>query len=157
LLGRGPVSRQHIARRFGEVTDGTSNTMMLSEQSNWVANQKNIFRTAFEPSGPWMGIKNSRIPAGDGTWSVTGAHDTGATNTDMRSYAMTTIRDAPNPKGTANYMNNVMCNTPLASAHPGGVEASLADGSVRFLPDVIDLLTLKRLADRDDGNSLGDF
>jgi prepilin-type N-terminal cleavage/methylation domain-containing protein len=146
-----------VARRFGEVSDGTSNTFMLCEQSNWVAGQRNNFRTAFETSGPWMGVKNSRIPAGDGTWSSTGAHDTGATNTDMRSYAMTTLRDAPNPKGTAAYMGNVNCNTPLTSAHPGGVQSVLADGSVRYLTDVINLTTLKNLGDRDDGNVVSDF
>jgi prepilin-type N-terminal cleavage/methylation domain-containing protein len=146
-----------VAKRFAEATDGTSNTLMLSEQSNWVANQKNNFRTAFEPSGPWMGGKNWRIPNGDGTWSATGVHDFNILNSDMRSYVMTTLRDAPNPKGTAAYMNNVQCNTPLASAHPGGVQASLADGSVRFLADVIDLVTLKRVADRDDGQAVGDL
>jgi len=153
----GGIFPGNVARRFGEVTDGTSNTMMLGEQSNWVANQKGTFRTAFETSGPWMGIKNSRIPAGNGTWSVTGTHDTNGTNTDMRSYAMTTVRDAPNPKGTANYMNAVMCNTPLASAHPSGVNVVLADGSVRFITDAINITTYKSLADRDDGLTLGDF
>jgi prepilin-type processing-associated H-X9-DG protein len=59
-------------------------------------------------------------------------------------------------KGRA-YMNEVMCNTPLASAHPNGVQASFADGSVRSLTDTINLLTLKYLADRDDGNAIGDF
>jgi prepilin-type processing-associated H-X9-DG protein len=75
----------------------------------------------------------------------------------MRSFAFTTIRDAPNPTGTASYMNEVMCNTPLGSAHPGGVQAALADGSVRWIPTNINLLTFKNLADRDDGNPLGDF
>jgi prepilin-type N-terminal cleavage/methylation domain-containing protein len=146
-----------VARRFGEVTDGTSNTFMLCEQSNWIAGRKNEFRTAFETSGPWMGVKNYRIPSGDGTWSVTGAHDSNTLNADMRSYAMTTVRDAPNPKGVAAYTGAVNCNTPLSSAHPGGVQAVLADGSVRFVTDNINLLTLKNLADRDDGNAIGDF
>jgi hypothetical protein len=75
----------------------------------------------------------------------------------MRSYAMTTLRDAPNPRGTASYMGSVNCNTPLNSAHPGGVQSVLADGSVRFLTDNINLNTLKWLADRDDGAALGDF
>jgi hypothetical protein len=146
-----------VARRFGECTDGTSNTFMLCEQSNWIAGQKNNFRTAFETSGPWMGVKNSRLPSGDGTWSTSGGHDTSGTNTDMRSYAMTTVRDAPNPRGTASYMNAVCCNTPLSSAHPGGVQSVLADGAVRFIIDNVNLVTLKSLADRDDGNTIGDF
>ncbi len=36
------------------------------------------------------------------------------------------------------------------SAHPGGVLASLADGSVHFLGDDISIDTLGRLATRDD-------
>jgi prepilin-type N-terminal cleavage/methylation domain-containing protein/prepilin-type processing-associated H-X9-DG protein len=147
----------NFPRRFAEASDGTSNTMMLGEQSNWVANNKSNLRIAFEASGPWMGVKNSRIPNGDGTWSITGSHDANTLMADMRSYGMTTIRDAPNPKGTASYMNIVNCNTPLTSAHPGGVQIGLADGSVRFVTDNINLVTYKYLADRDDGNALGDF
>ena len=54
-------------------------------------------------------------------------------------------------------MGNVNCNTPLTSAHPNGVQIVLADGSVRFITNNIDLATYKNLADRDDGNALGDF
>jgi prepilin-type N-terminal cleavage/methylation domain-containing protein len=146
-----------VPRRFAEATDGTSNTMLLGEQSNWIAGQKDVYRNAFSDSGPWMGVKNTRIPNGDGTFSSSGSHDANGNTTDMRSFGMTTIRDAPNPKGTAAYMNNVLCNTPLASAHPGGVQAALADGSIHFVTNNIDLTTYKRLADRDDGNALGDF
>jgi hypothetical protein len=146
-----------VARRFAEATDGTSSTLMLCEQSNWVANQKNSFRTAFETSGPWMGVKNNRLPNGDGTWSSIGSHDANVLLADMRSYAMTTLRDAPNPKGAAAYMGAVNCNTPLTAAHPGGVQSVLADGSVRYLSEVIDITTLKRLGDRDDGAAVGDF
>jgi prepilin-type N-terminal cleavage/methylation domain-containing protein len=144
-------------RRLAEATDGTSNTMMLGEQSNWVAGQKEVYRNAFSDSGPWMGVKNTRIPNGDGTFSSTGAHDANGGTTDMRTFASTTLRDAPNPKGVATYMVNVQCNTPLVSAHPNGVQIALGDGSVRFITDSIDLTTYKRLADRDDGNALGDF
>jgi prepilin-type N-terminal cleavage/methylation domain-containing protein/prepilin-type processing-associated H-X9-DG protein len=153
----GGIVSGNMARRFAEITDGTSNTLMLSEQSTWVAGVKNTWRTAFTVSGPWMGSKNPRIPSGDGTWSITGVHAGSPGEHDMRSYAFTTIRDIPNPTGTASYMNEVMCNTPLASAHPGGVQGCFADGSVRSIPNNINLLTLKSLADRDDGNTIGDF
>jgi hypothetical protein len=54
-------------------------------------------------------------------------------------------------------MGNVNCNTPLTSAHPNSVQMVLADGAVRVITDNIDLTTYKRLADRDDGNAIGDF
>jgi prepilin-type processing-associated H-X9-DG protein len=42
-------------------------------------------------------------------------------------------------------------NNPLQSAHPGGIHALFADGSGHFLAEELDLLTLKRLSVRDDG------
>ena len=48
-------------------------------------------------------------------------------------------------------------NAPLVSAHAGGFHAALADGSVRFIGENIDLSTLKKLATRDDGQTLGGF
>lgn len=153
----GGVITGNYPRRFAEITDGTSNTVMLGEQSNWVAGIKDVWRTSFSASGPWMGSKNPRIPNGDGTWSITGSHTSSPGDQDMRSFAFTTIRDAPNPRGTATYMNEVMCNTPLASAHANLVQGAFADGSVRSITNNIDLLTFKYLADRDDGNPVGDF
>jgi hypothetical protein len=37
------------------------------------------------------------------------------------------------------------------------VQMVLADGAVRVITDNVDLTTYKRLADRDDGNPIGDF
>ena len=47
---------------------------------------------------------------------------------------------------------NLGPNRPLLSAHPGGANVGLADGSVHFLNEAIALLDLYNLADRDDGN-----
>ncbi|MBY0512684.1 MAG: DUF1559 domain-containing protein [Gemmataceae bacterium] len=46
---------------------------------------------------------------------------------------------------------------PPRSAHPGGVNALLGDGSVRFIRDAVDLLTFQRLGNCKDGGVLGDF
>lgn len=146
-----------VAYGFQDMIDGSSNTMIVSEQSNWIARNTGNFRTAFSTSGPWMGIKNRRLPRGDGTWSETGTHATGPSNQDMRSYAFTTLRESPNPNTLAAFQSNNACNTPLSSAHPGGVQMLLGDGSVRFISDTINLETYFNLADRDDGNVLGDF
>jgi prepilin-type processing-associated H-X9-DG protein len=50
--------------------------------------------------------------------------------------------------------NSEWANVPLVSAHPGGVNALFGDGSVRFLSNATDLVTLARLATRDDGGVL---
>ncbi|MCG6158039.1 DUF1559 domain-containing protein [Rubinisphaera margarita] len=43
------------------------------------------------------------------------------------------------------------------SRHQGGVQAGLADGSVRFISENVDLMTWHRLGVRDDGEVLGEF
>ena len=46
---------------------------------------------------------------------------------------------------------NFGSNLPLVSAHNGGVNVAVGDGAVLFLTDETDMLTLKRLATKDDG------
>ena len=48
-------------------------------------------------------------------------------------------------------------NCPLSSAHTGGVQALLTDGSVRFVSDNIDMLTLTVLSVRNDNQVLAEF
>jgi prepilin-type N-terminal cleavage/methylation domain-containing protein len=43
------------------------------------------------------------------------------------------------------------------SMHPGGVHFLLVDGTVKFIPEVIDDLTYQRLGDRRDGQVVGEF
>jgi prepilin-type N-terminal cleavage/methylation domain-containing protein/prepilin-type processing-associated H-X9-DG protein len=43
----------------------------------------------------------------------------------------------------------------ISSPHPGGVVAAFGDGSVRFIPENIDVLTLQQLAHRADGKLMG--
>ena len=46
---------------------------------------------------------------------------------------------------------------PPRSMHPGGVVVGLGDGSIRFVSETINLRTWQRLANRRDGQSVGDF
>lgn len=54
-------------------------------------------------------------------------------------------------------VHNTITKAALKSGHVGGVHTLLCDGSVRFISDSIDLTTYKNLADRADGNALGEF
>jgi prepilin-type processing-associated H-X9-DG protein len=146
----GGVFPGNTAIKFGQISDGLSNTLVVGEQSAYlVGNTQN--RTATPPSGPWMGLKNARLPNGNGTWSVTGMHDANGINTDGRCFNLTTVRQTPNPPVTATWQVHPNCNTPLTSAHSGGINALRADGSVTFIQNSIELLVLQNLVDRDDG------
>jgi len=85
---------------------------------------------------------------------------------DARGQTYTTIRYRINQKngwtcggapgigvcgGGSGFWNSEGANVPLVSTHTGGVNALFGDGSVRFLVNATDLLTLARLATRDDG------
>jgi prepilin-type N-terminal cleavage/methylation domain-containing protein len=143
--------------RIANITDGTSNTMMVGENSAKPPNFDGAeYRIGTSKSGAWTGNKNPREPNGNGTWSSTGVHNTESATTDMRSYNVSTVRQAPNPKGLANFQLSRVCNPPLKSTHPGGVYVLRADGSVIFITDSIDVRTLYNLADRDDGNAVGE-
>ncbi|WP_228030326.1 H-X9-DG-CTERM domain-containing protein [Gimesia benthica] len=48
-------------------------------------------------------------------------------------------------------------NNPLISAHSGGTQCLLTDGSVRFLSENMNLETLKNLCTRNDGKVLGEY
>ena len=45
----------------------------------------------------------------------------------------------------------------MRSRHSGGAQCTLADGSVRFISENIDLTTWHRLGNRDDGQPVGEF
>ena len=153
-------------KSFASLTDGTSNVAMIGENADFmttVDQAKRDYRAAAQ-HGWIIGWHSDNIPGGIGQW----AHGNGG---DNRLFNMTTIRYRINDK--RNYANNNlgwpnwpghcgqvgMCenssaNMPLSAAHPGGTMIALADGSVRFLPETMDLAVLGRLAIRDDGQPI---
>ena len=142
--------------KMKDITDGASATMFLGEQSDWgytATNNTEYVSSAYN-SGAWMGNNANITPNGSNTnW--------GSNNNNSRCYNEATIRYAVGQKEVLTAagagMRNDDCNTPIQSAHDGGAHVLLGDGSVRFLSASLALDIEKNLADRDDGNPLGEF
>jgi prepilin-type N-terminal cleavage/methylation domain-containing protein len=166
----GVIVPDNAGVKFSSVTDGLSNTMVISEQSDQLK--------AVNQSGNLVNDQYSVTSTGGGLFR---GHSNGQTNglvnaparwMDARGQTYTTIRYPINQKtgwtcGVANgigvcgggpgFWNSEGANVPLVSNHTGGVNALFGDGSVHFLRDSMNLVTLARLATRDDGGVLGDY
>jgi prepilin-type processing-associated H-X9-DG protein len=66
------------------------------------------------------------------------------------------IPESATPAQQQDFITKVL-NYCLRSGHPGGANAALADGSVRFLPDRTPAQLLYQLATRSGGEVVGDF
>ncbi|HLJ97514.1 MAG TPA: DUF1559 domain-containing protein [Gemmataceae bacterium] len=153
---------------FAKVSDGLSNTMMLSEQSDYVSwiNPQTGMSTRDDYTATSTGGGLYRGHEGTYGRDKNGNLGPMTKDSDSRGQTYTTIRYKINQKsgwkpapyvGVINDPNinarwmSEGANVPLVSAHSGGVNALFGDGSVHFLTDSTDLLTLARLATRDDG------
>ena len=123
---------------FGEISDGSSNTIMMGEQSDFLVRD----------NGELVDMRSD----GNHGFNMGGSDF----NAD-RIFNLTVLRQNLNEKdfeicAALGAAGNTGANRPLVSAHPGGVNVSLADGSTQFLSDNINQATLFNLADKDDGN-----
>ncbi len=129
--------------RIRDLTDGTTNVMMVAEQSGMIANQD--YRSGYYggyTGTTFAGKVTSTYPNGADSWSI----------------GLTTVIYGLNPTTAGAGTNNPYdANTALTSMHEGGVHALLGDGSVRFLSENLDFNTLINLAGRNDNVPLGEF
>jgi prepilin-type N-terminal cleavage/methylation domain-containing protein len=137
--------------RIRDVTDGTSNTMVIAECSDFVRGSSQLRFDGGALIG-WLKATESQ-----GTQS---AYNYPLTNKPTRCFNLTTLMHPINSRATAGI--SALCtstspNRPILSAHSGGALVLLTDGAVRFLNENLDLTDLKRLATRDDGETLGEF
>ncbi|MCC7422678.1 MAG: DUF1559 domain-containing protein [Planctomycetaceae bacterium] len=133
-----------------DVTDGTSNVMVIAEQSGSIGTSD--IRANYY--GGWGGFTRPMGPGTDTTATLT----SWTSSTDTWGTGITTVRYAINPKTTATGMNEVYdMNTALTSYHSGGINALMTDGAVRFISENINFVNLVNLASKADGVPLGDF
>lgn len=130
--------------RMRDITDGTSNTIAVAEQSGTVAG-KDI------RSGYYGGYTGS-------TFSTAVSPSSTSSASDWWGSGLSSLRYVINAKASdTGSSTGYKANTVWNSYHTGGIQVMMADGSVRFITDNIHMNTLRALAACNDGQTIGEF
>ena len=151
------VFQPTIGVQLKQISDGTSNTMLVGEQSG----------TQFSPAGEPLDLR-SGMWAGGWLGMISDSNDEGCTELptqDSKQWGiqnrcywagLTTIRYAIGVNGRPAHgaRDPWDVNQPLNSHHPGGVHVLRCDGGVTFMENGTSPEVLRPLAVRDDGDVL---
>ncbi|MEA1951452.1 MAG: DUF1559 domain-containing protein [Planctomycetota bacterium] len=130
---------------ISSITDGTTHTLAVGEQSGWCINAD--------------GSKvDCRADCGHG-FQIGPSGTSLANSWGSRIFNTTCVIHPINARSftLVGLSGNCGPNRPIQSVHPGGAQVLLCDGSVRFLEEDIELQLLYDLANRDDGNAHGEL
>ncbi len=146
---------------FRDITDGTSNTVAFSESvlgtgtSSTGTTPTDAFRQTIELTTGTVTSDTNCVIGGSTTWSgVRGAKWING------HYADTLYNHYYGPNSRTPDCNNGYhshAHIAARSLHTGGVHALLADGSIRFVSENIDLTTWRNLATRSGGEVVSEF
>ncbi|MHC2066476.1 DUF1559 family PulG-like putative transporter [Bremerella sp. T1] len=138
--------------RMRDITDGTSNTLMVAER-------------CYVLNGEWFGASEMFA-----TRDKNGSGPDHQLHPDAANYDQGLFRTlctsifSPNIVIGSTTSTNVNRNHGISSLHPGGAQAVLADGSVRFLTETIPSDTdgqtdtiMEYLGNMQDGQVIGEF
>ncbi|PQO44559.1 DUF1559 domain-containing protein [Blastopirellula marina] len=126
---------------FKDIVDGTSNSIMIGEQGDFHETD-------------WVDHKDSRASrVNGGLWSCgTGTPSSGISNHVVTEFPINYQGDEWWCTGGWFDNSESWVNTAFRSAHPGGAQFALADGSVTFIPETMDFRNYTAMMDRADGN-----
>jgi prepilin-type N-terminal cleavage/methylation domain-containing protein/prepilin-type processing-associated H-X9-DG protein len=128
------VLLRNSRHRVGDITDGTSNTLLVTERES-----------RRSPMTTWVGaVTNSVNPPLNPAYEDEGPPTLVLTNTGEAAEG----RTPNNPLGHVE---------DASSRHTGGVNALFGDGSVRFLRNSIDPVVWEAIGTRAGGEVVGDF
>jgi prepilin-type N-terminal cleavage/methylation domain-containing protein len=149
--------------RLEHIGDGTSNTALFSEHLRggglpnpktamfMMANQNSLDSTyttcnsldpqTATPLSYWQGA----------SWAM------GEMCCTLYNHVSTPNTNTCAGLGFAGGMKNMAMSVPATSAHIGGVNLLLSDGSVRFVDNAVDLTTWRALGSRNNGEVAGDY
>jgi prepilin-type N-terminal cleavage/methylation domain-containing protein/prepilin-type processing-associated H-X9-DG protein len=163
------VFASNIERRLQDIPDGTSNTVLATEYipgydaNNYfkvvgaiaAANRAFITKAELDVVAAAPAVRAALT--NNGRWWAWTSH----------SMSMINLAAPPNWKidpaggagtgGAGLAWDSCLGIVPARSQHAGGVNVCMADGSVRFISDSIDLFTWQCLGNAKDGKTLPDF
>ncbi len=125
--------------RMRDITDGTSNTIMVGESRT----------SEYSKDGQQMDYWQFGSPQSGG-WNI---NSTGGTEY-TEGLGSCVVKPNANLDLT---MNGVLMEMAFGSYHIGGAQYTLADGSVRFISENIDLGVYRALGTRGGGEVVGEF
>ncbi|RLS57740.1 MAG: DUF1559 domain-containing protein [Planctomycetota bacterium] len=151
----GTVGHSHLA--FSQITDGLSNTAIVSEsisQSSWKSRMYDTPVHYPDPSQLELLIVACRAAANTRTrWF----YHVGGNWTETLMGCLYTHTLYPNDVSCTNNWNDQQGILSPGSHHPGGVNLLFADGHLQFVPSEIDLFVWRGLGDRQGGEPPGTF
>ena len=165
---------------FADVTDGTSNVVMVSEflvgdNNQNVVSDSDIVR---EPtSASPYGLSNVQFPTAAELESKGATCDSMSPTEEASRSQCARFWSSPHPASTVfnttvppNWRHRTcafggnfgQCTDrngifPARSRHPGGAQAAMGDAKVRFVSENVDTLVWQRAGARNDGNPTGNF
>ncbi len=135
--------------RIADIPDGTSNTLLLSEVLTW-----DVGDAAGGGSRDGRGVW---IWPGMGGNTFVARYAPNAVESDSIPACSTGIPQTDKMRCVEMQASGTLMWASARSRHPGGVNAAMADGSVKFFTDSINVLVWKTLATRAGGEVVGNF
>lgn len=148
-LGRGPAGV-----RISEITDGTSNTMVIAEDAGRPTQMLKGIKSGLNPRVGNIAFGTSNTADGwawadiNSGFSLDGSDPTGVQNNTANSGTFT---------GTGTCWMNCTNDSEMYSFHVGGNMILMADGSVRFISENLSGQVIVALGTRGNGDIVGEF
>ena len=156
---------------FSACTDGTANTIVVGEVSNWYYDdagkkQDPSLSLGNGTTGGWLAGTNRGMIGRNQPLPLFGMVDPVPADQIYNLITVTYAAQANNKDGAANQttpnwgsggVGRAGLNNPLLSSHGTGALVAYLDGHIKFIINKVSADVLQKLAIRDDGQALPDF